>query len=282
MANATSTVVEANDENNTASEDFIVVDGSISGFVADNGTTPMFLPGATVQLVQLERSYVADDVTGNYRFLGVPAGTYTLRTTQKGYLQDQRTIVVSGQRVTANIRMTFETVPAMLSMQTGAVYQLGVVAPREVDWSGSNANATVSSTGLITVLSGGEVSATVAQDATFTGTAANGATGRQVQVNSFAFDLFPRELKLVWAPVNTAVSYLVEWQFGNGPGSGAECGGIPENCTTWTALGSTVVAGTNHTIAFVGKQPGRWRITPTLASGEVLAPSLWVWFDFDV
>jgi hypothetical protein len=93
-ANATSVVVEANVENNTATQDFTVspASGNVVGSVTDAATGDP-LSGALVTLVGTNVSATAD-CAGDFLITNVPAGTYTVRATFNGYLPQTLTGVV--------------------------------------------------------------------------------------------------------------------------------------------------------------------------------------------
>jgi hypothetical protein len=290
MVNGTEVVIEASADNNTDAQDFTVAStdrGSITGRVMLNGQEFQPLTGATVQLVQgnqvIATTGSSEDLA-EYGFTNLAPGTYTVRASHPWAVPTEVTRLVGGSEpASVNIQMPILVEPQFLSMQTGATYQLTTRVPFLVNWSGSNDNASISSSGLVTAIVGGE-SITTEAVATMTATANSGigpANGRAI-VNSFQFDRFPRPLTLVWTPVNVAVSYHVEWQFGNGgTGGPVTCGGRPENCGTWSPSGSRDVTGTSTDISFVGAQPGRWRITATLDCGSVIEPSAWVYFGFN-
>ena len=290
MVNGTEVVVESTADNNTDVEDFTIAStdrGSITGRVMLNGQEFHPLTGATVQLVQGNQVIAttgSNESLAEYGFTDLAPGTYTLRATHPWAVPTElsRTVTV-GEPTSVNILMPILVEPQFLSMQTGATYQLTTRVPFLVNWSGSNDNASISSSGLVTAIVGGE-SITTEAAATMTATANSGVgapNGRAI-VNSFQFDRFPRALTLVWTPVNVAVSYHVEWDFGNGgTGSSVNCGGRPENCGIWSPSGSRDVTGTSTDISFVGAQPGRWRVTATLDCGSVLEPSPWVYFGFN-
>jgi len=68
--------------------------------------------------------------------------------------------------------------------------------------------------------------------------------------NGTALYHYPRTTTLIWQPVDTAVSYLVEAAYLSG--------------STWTAYPPVTVTGNSnsfYTFAFVGDQKGRWRVT---------------------
>ena len=72
--------------------------GSISGVVTD-GTSGDFLPGVTVQLVEIQRG-VATNSDGEYTINNVAAGTYTLRATFVGFRKFEASVTIgSGETV---------------------------------------------------------------------------------------------------------------------------------------------------------------------------------------
>ncbi len=87
--------------------------------------------------------------------------------------------------------------------------------------------------------------------------------------NGTALYHYPRTTTLIWNPVSTAVSYLVESAYLFG--------------TTWTAYPEVTVSGnTNsfYTFNFVGDQKGRWRVT-AFDGTNYSAPSAWWTFSFN-
>ncbi len=96
--------------------------------------------------------------------------------------------------------------------------------------------------------------------------------GTPVQVsprNGTALFHYPRTTTLVWQPVNTAVSYVVEAAYLSG--------------STWTSYPPVTVTGNSnsyYTFDFVGDQKGRWRVTAF--NGTVYsAPSAWWTFSYN-
>lgn len=87
--------------------------------------------------------------------------------------------------------------------------------------------------------------------------------------NGTALFHYPRTTTLIWNPVTSAVSYLVESAFLSG--------------STWVAYpGVTVSGNTNtfYTFSFVGDQKGRWRVTAF--DGTNYSPaSAWRTFSFN-
>jgi hypothetical protein len=156
----------------------------------------------------------------------------------------------------------------MLSMQTGATFQLSVAPPDIVaTWlSSAPAKVQVSATGLATAITGGE-SSNGGDDATVTTVLSTGSPGPIWLVNT-PFDIFPRITTAAWAPVTGAASYDIAIEFGNG------CTGYA-NCSTWASNGgATGIAGLSFTFNFVGTQPGRWHVTSRDASGNIIPGSL--------
>jgi hypothetical protein len=82
---------------------------------------------------------------------------------------------------------------------------------------------------------------------------------------------YPRVTTLAWDQVLGATGYVVEWQFYEGEVVG------------WSSSAFVPVSGlvnTSYTFDFIGKQPGRWRVTATgPSSGDDQvndsAPSAW-------
>lgn len=165
-----------------------------------------------------------------------------------------------------------------ISMQSGTGVQLEVSPTTTVSWSSSDplgSNGSVNTTGLVAVVQGNNDPAVSHElDVTATGTAAAGT----IQINSYAFSNFPRWTTLVWRPVTGAVSYDVDFQFGNGctPGTAV--------CGTWTEHSGSpaTTSSTGFVFGFVGAQPGRWRVTAHDANGAVLSTSEWVYFAYSI
>lgn len=80
---------------------------------------------------------------------------------------------------------------------------------------------------------------------------------------------YPRTTTLIWQPVDTATSYVVEAAFLSG--------------TTWSAYPPVTVTGNSnafYTFSFVGDQKGRWRVTAF--NGTVFSsPSAWWMFSYN-
>ena len=88
-------------------------------------------------------------------------------------------------------------------------------------------------------------------------------------VNGAALYHYPRTTTLIWNPVASAVSYLVESAFLSG--------------TTWVAYPEVTVTGNDnsfYTFAFVGDQKGRWRVT-AFDGTSYSAPSAWWTFSYN-
>jgi hypothetical protein len=165
----------------------------------------------------------------------------------------------------------------MLSMQTGATFQIVTPAPTVNTWVkvGSSPSVTVSPTGLVTAVVGGE-NINGGNDVTLTSDI-GGVEAHSALVNSFAFDVFPRQTTLVWASVAGAATYDVVTEFGNGCGVGGNCG-------TWTSNGpgTGTTTGTSLTFGFVGSQPGRWHVVAKDGAGNVLSTSAFVYFGYNI
>ena len=171
------------------------------------------------------------------------------------------------------------TQPSGISMQSGTGIQLEVSPSTAVSWSSSDPLGTIGSvntTGLVALVQGNADPAVAHElDVTATGSGAG-----MIRIGSYAFDHFPRWTTLVWRPVEGAVSYDVEFQFGNGctPGTAV--------CTTWTPhFGSPATApGTTNgfVFGFVGAQPGRWRVIAHDVTGAIIITSEWVYFAYAI
>jgi TonB-linked SusC/RagA family outer membrane protein len=78
--------------------------GRIAGVITDQSTGDP-LPGANVQLVELERG-VASNSEGEYEITGVPAGDHTIRVSFIGYIpQEERVTVEAGETVTYDVAL---------------------------------------------------------------------------------------------------------------------------------------------------------------------------------
>ncbi|HLZ45722.1 MAG TPA: hypothetical protein VKQ05_08595 [Gemmatimonadales bacterium] len=163
-----------------------------------------------------------------------------------------------------------------ISMQSGTGVQLEVSPTATVSWSSSDplgTNGSVNTTGLVAIVQGNADPAVSHElDVAATGSAVGGI----IKINSYAFDNFPRWTTLVWRPVAGAVSYDVDFQFGNGctPGTAV--------CTTWTEHGGSpaTTSNTGFVFGFVGAQPGRWQVTARDAAGAPISTSEWVYFAY--
>jgi hypothetical protein len=168
----------------------------------------------------------------------------------------------------------------MLSMQTGSSIQLGVSGPTAVaSWaSGAPQSITVSPTGLVTAVVGGENIAGN-DTATITSLLVGENPGPNLLVDSFRFDIFPRTTTLSWVPVAGAVSYQVVTEFGNASANDPFCT-VPADCGIWTPGSPITTTGLTTTIGFVGQQPGRWRVTALNAAGGIISTSPYIYFAY--
>jgi uncharacterized protein YgiM (DUF1202 family) len=78
------------------------------------------------------------------------------------------------------------------------------------------------------------------------------------------FDIFPRDTVLTWQGVSTALGYEVEIQY---------C--TSNETSSCVALQTVPVTGTSFSFAFVGAQPGRWRVRTEGPAGVFSAWSEW-------
>jgi hypothetical protein len=183
---------------------------------------------------------------------------------------------------------TVAEVNQMLSMQTGATFQISVVPDVVASWASSNpTDVSVSNTGLVTAIAGGE-DVDGLNGANLSSLRANGSAGPTVRVNT-VFDIYPRATILAWAPVEGAATYQVEHEYGN------DCTGFAR-CNTWSAPGTP--PPTNllfYVFGFVGAQPGRWHIIARDANGTIIpgqfdvqgapipdSPSPWIYFRYSI
>jgi hypothetical protein len=170
----------------------------------------------------------------------------------------------------------------MLSMQTGASIQLAVTGPTGIaSWTSSApSKVTVSPTGLVTAIVGGENIAG-GDNATLTSSLVNENAGPGLIVDSFGFNIFPRTTTLSWIPVAGAVTYQVVTEFGNGSATNPFCT-VPTECGLWTPGSPLTTTGLTTTIGFVGAQPGRWRVTALNAAGGVISTSPYIYFAYTI
>jgi hypothetical protein len=168
------------------------------------------------------------------------------------------------------------TQPNGVSMQSGTVALLEASPTTAVVWSSSDPLGTVGSVnaaGLVAVVQGNGNPA-VARElvVTATGTRATGA----MKINSYAFDHFPRFTTLVWRPVIGAVRYDVQYQSGTGCTTGTAV------CASWAphAGSPATTSRLGYVFAFVGAQPGRWRVVARHVLGGIISTSEWVYFNY--
>jgi hypothetical protein len=204
-------------------------------------------------------------------------GTYTMTAngpTTGGPITYSTTVI-------PNTILLAPTEQHMLSMQTGASLQLAVVGANGVaSWTSSvPSKVTVSQTGLVTAIVGGENIAG-GDTSTIFSTLTDGNVGPSLIVDSFKFSIFPRTTTLSWAAVPGAVAYQIVTEFGNGPVGGTQCT-VPADCGPWSP--ATLPINTtqlNTTISFIGAQPGRWRVTALNAAGGVISTSPNIYFAY--
>jgi hypothetical protein len=175
----------------------------------------------------------------------------------------------------------------MVSMQTGATWRATVTpsfAPRETFvWTDPNPDISISAglgyVDVQAILGGENIAADAA--ATVSGFYTDPATGGSVAgtelvMNSFSFNIFPRNTTLAWNAFPGAVAYHVVVDFG-------PCS-LPASCSSasWAnnGIGNTYTAGLSHTFGFVGAQAGRWRVEALNASGNVINTSAYVYFAY--
>jgi hypothetical protein len=168
------------------------------------------------------------------------------------------------------------TQPNGVSMQRGTAVLLQALPTGVVTWSSSDRLGTIGSVntaGLVTVVQGNDAPA-VARELVVTATG-TGATGA-MKINSYAFDHFPRFTTLVWRPVIGAVRYDVVYQSGNGCTAGTAV------CAGWAphAGSPATTSKLGYVFAFVGAQPGRWRVVAHNLLGGIISTSEWVYFNY--
>jgi hypothetical protein len=214
-------------------------------------------------------------------FWTLPAapGTYTMTAngpTTGGPITYTTTVVPP------NVIGLAPTEQRMLSMQTGASIQVGVTGPTGVaSWTSSApSNVTVSPTGLVTAVVGGENIAG-GNTSSILSTLTDGNAGPSLIVDSFNFNIFPRTTTLSWAPVAGAAAYQVVTEFGNGSATNPFCT-VPVDCGIWTPGGPFTTTGLTETISFVGAQPGRWRVTALNAAGGAISTSPYIYFAYTI
>jgi hypothetical protein len=208
------------------------------------------------------------------------AGTYTMTAngpTTGGPITYTTTVVPT------NAIGLAPTEQRMLSMQTGASIQLGVTGPTGIaSWiSSAPSKVTVSPTGIVTAIVGGENIAGGDTSAIIS-TLTDGNVGPSLIVDSFGFDIFPRTTTLSWAPVAGALTYQIVTEFGNGAVGAPQCT-VPADCGRWSpATLPITTTGLTTTISFIGAQPGRWRVTALNAAGGVISTSPNIYFAYTI
>jgi hypothetical protein len=73
------------------------------------------------------------------------------------------------------------------------------------------------------------------------------------------FDIYPRTTVYEWQAVPGATSYRIEIQYCQEPAC------TDANAARWKLQ---MLTGTSFTNDFVGAQPGRWRVTAVLSTGD--------------
>lgn len=91
------------------------------------------------------------------------------------------------------------------------------------------------------------------------------------------FDHYPRRTRLEWAPVEGAVSYAVEVDFCSGWRGGAPGCPDPQPLSNQMKFNPPAggIEGTAYEFAFVGAQPGRWRVWAVDREGRAGFKSPW-------
>ena len=81
-------------------------ESEVAEYVLSGQVSGSTVTGATMQLTYPNSSFVTTttDLTGNYSFTGLEAGTYTLTTNYRGYQEDVRSVVIAGN-VTENFKI---------------------------------------------------------------------------------------------------------------------------------------------------------------------------------
>jgi hypothetical protein len=94
------------------------------------------------------------------------------------------------------------------------------------------------------------------------------------------FDYYPRRTRLEWAPVEGAVSYLVEVDYCSGRRREAQSCIDPQPLVNLLKFNppTSGIKGTSYEFAFVGAQPGRWRVWAVDAAGREGFKSPWRMF----
>lgn len=96
------------------------------------------------------------------------------------------------------------------------------------------------------------------------------------------FDHYPRYVTLAWKMIPDAAGYKLEVQYCN-PGDKYSCTSYSWSPLTVPTYGNTPYLVSSHTFAFVGKQPGRWRVTALGGSNFYdSVPSAWRYFYFGI
>ena len=243
---------------------------------ASGGLNVTETPGTATQMTVMSQTIVYP-VSGLYSGPGLAEITWTMPNAPGVY-----TLTASSPAFGSPITFvdTVRGARTMLSMQTGATYQIPVIAPVVNTWISSNpAKVTVSSGGLVTAIVGGENingGDAVSLTSTTLGPLESQIEAHSALVNSFVFDVYPRYTTLVWQPVTGAVSYDVVTEYGTGCTGGA-------NCTTWAnGAGTQGTGATSFTFGFVGSQPGRWHVVAKDGLGAVISTSAFVYFGYNI
>ncbi len=121
--------------------------GTIQGSVLDpNGS---FVPNASVEIVELKRSAMSDPA-GNYRFMNLPSGDYTIRIAAEGFESVTAAVSVSVGAVATKQDISFKRVRGSLN---------------QVDVIGTDADAIAEIPGSVAVISSKELRASNPIDA---------------------------------------------------------------------------------------------------------------------
>lgn len=91
------------------------------------------------------------------------------------------------------------------------------------------------------------------------------------------FDYYPRHTRLEWSPVEGAITYSVEVDYCSGRRRGAHECTDPQPLSNQMRINpkTSGIGGTAYEFAFVGAQPGRWRVWAVDAQGREGFKSPW-------
>lgn len=103
------------------------------------------------------------------------------------------------------------------------------------------------------------------------------APAQTAPADGAVFDYYPRRTRIEWAPVEGAASYRVEVDFCSGRRSNARSCVDPQPLANQVRFNprTSGIDGTSYEFAFVGAQPGRWRVWAVDRDGREGFKSPW-------